>query len=102
VSPGTRLVVAIAPALTMGFRVRSSLSSIAITELNGRPVLFTPSFSWARSCPITSQTRANTNGLDTLWIENSTWASPTENSVPPTPATQAPNPSAGAAASAGM
>jgi hypothetical protein len=36
--PGTRLVVAMAPALTKGFIVRSALSSIAITELNGRPL----------------------------------------------------------------
>jgi hypothetical protein len=47
VSPGTRLVVAMAPALTMGFMVRSALSSIAMTELNGRPVAFTPIFSRA-------------------------------------------------------
>ena len=40
--PGARLVVAIAPALTIGFIVRSALSSTAITELNGKPVLFTP------------------------------------------------------------
>jgi len=39
VVPGTRLVVAMAPALTSGFIVRSALSSMAITELKGRPVL---------------------------------------------------------------
>ena len=43
VLPGTRLVVAIAPALTNGFIVRSSFSSTAIKELNGNPVLLTPS-----------------------------------------------------------
>ena len=43
VAPGTRLVVAMAPAFTIGFIVRSSLSSMAMTELNGMPVLFTPS-----------------------------------------------------------
>jgi hypothetical protein len=37
VVPGTRPVVAMAPALTRGFIVRSALSSIAITELKGRP-----------------------------------------------------------------
>ena len=47
VSPGTRLVVAIAPAFTSGFIVRSSFSSTAISELNGNPVEFTP--SWCRA-----------------------------------------------------
>ncbi len=47
VDPGTRLVVAIAPALTNGFIVRSSFSSTAINELNGNPVEFTP--SWCRA-----------------------------------------------------
>ncbi len=42
--PGTRLVVARAPALTIGFMVRSSLSSMPITESKGNPVLLTPSF----------------------------------------------------------
>ena len=42
--------MASAPALTIGFIVRSAFSSIAITELNGRPVLlFTPSFRRASS-----------------------------------------------------
>ena len=49
VAPGTRLVVAIAPALTIGFIVRSSLSSMAMTELNGSPVLLTPSLRRASS-----------------------------------------------------
>ena len=68
--------MAIAPALTIGFIVRSAFSSIAITELNGRPVLFTPSFRRASSWPMASHTSANTNGLDTLWIENRWVASP--------------------------
>jgi hypothetical protein len=42
VAPGARLVVAMAPALTIGFIVRSALSSTAITELNGSPVALTP------------------------------------------------------------
>ena len=46
-----RLVVAMASALTSGFIVRSALSSMAITELKGRPVLLTPSFRRASSCP---------------------------------------------------
>ena len=43
---------------------------MAITELNGSPVLLTPRRRRASSWPIASQTRANTNGFDTLWIEN--------------------------------
>jgi hypothetical protein len=42
VSPGASLVVAIAPALTIGFIVRCGFSSMAITELKGSPVLLTP------------------------------------------------------------
>ena len=49
VAPGARLVAAIAPAFTSGFIVRSSLSSTAIRELNGNPVLLTPSRSRASS-----------------------------------------------------
>ena len=70
VAPGTRLVVAIAPALAIGLVSRRSLSSTAITELNGRPVLLTPRRSRAVSAPRASQTSANTNGFDTLWMEN--------------------------------
>ncbi len=43
-APGTRLVVAIAPAFTIGFVRPSSRCSIAASELNGSPVPFTPSF----------------------------------------------------------
>ena len=43
VAPGTRLVVAIAPALTIGFMVRSLFNSMAMTELKASPVAFTPS-----------------------------------------------------------
>jgi hypothetical protein len=49
VAPGARLVVAIAPAFTSGFIVRAALSSTAISELKGKPVLFTPSRSRASS-----------------------------------------------------
>ncbi len=66
-----------APALTIGFIVRSAPSSMAMTESKGRPVLLTPSFSRAVSAPIASHTRAKTNGFDTLWIENSVVVSPT-------------------------
>jgi hypothetical protein len=68
--PGARLVVAIAPALTMGFMVRSWLSSIAITELNGRPVLLTLILWRASPAPRAWQTRAKTKGFEMLWIEN--------------------------------
>ena len=52
VSPGARLVVAIAPALTIGFIVGCGFNSIAITELKGSPVLLTPIRSRAGSAPI--------------------------------------------------
>ena len=64
-------MVAIAPALTIGLVARSALISTAITELNGSPVLFTPMWRRTSSTPSASQISANTNGLDTLWIENS-------------------------------
>ena len=70
--------MAIAPGLTIGFVRPSGLCSIAASELNGRPVAFTPSVSRARSGPSASQTRAKTNGLEMLMSVNSTSASPTE------------------------
>ncbi len=70
VAPGTRLVVAIAPELTIGFVRRSAFNSIAMTELNGSPVAFTPSCSRACSAPMSWHTIAKTNGLDTLMIAN--------------------------------
>lgn len=63
-----RLVVASAPALTIGFVSRPAFSSMAITELNGSPVLFTPSFAQASSGPIVCAISANTNGLATLMM----------------------------------
>ena len=47
VVPGARLAAAIAPAFTIGFVVPSLVRSIATSELNGKPVLFTPSFFFA-------------------------------------------------------
>ncbi len=49
-----------------------------------------------------SQTSANTNGLDTLWIENSRSASPTDRTTPVTPQMAMPNQSGEAHDSAGM
>ena len=77
VAPGARLVAAIAPAFTIGFVLPSPLASTAANELNGSPVLFTPSRPRTSSGPSASQTSAKTNGLETLMIENSTSASPT-------------------------
>ena len=48
-APGTRLVVAIAPEFTIGFVRPSSLCSIAVSELNGRPVPLTPTRSRSSS-----------------------------------------------------
>ena len=72
-----RLVVAIAPAFTIGFMVRSLFSSTAITELKGSPVLLTPILRRASSQPTAWDTRAKTKGFDTLWIEKGSSASPT-------------------------
>ena len=94
--------MAIAPALTIGFIVRSAFSSMAMTELNASPVLFTPSFCRAASGPMASHTRANTKGLDTLWIENRWSASPARTVRPWAPTMQAPKRSGGTRASAGM
>ena len=91
-----------APALTIGFIVRSSLSSTAMTELNGRPVPLTPSSSRARVAPISWSTRAKTNGLETLCSEKGCVASPTETTLPSTPTTEMPNSAGSTAASAGM
>ena len=91
-----------APAFTSGFMVRLSFSSTAMTESKGRPVAFVPSRSRARSAPIASQTSANTNGLDTLWMENEVVASPTAIVWPLTPAMHAPKAWRGARARAGM
>ena len=71
VAPGTRLVVAIAPALTIGLVRPSALRSMAASELNGSPVALAPSFARASSAPSSWHTSANTNGFDTLMMENS-------------------------------
>ena len=77
VAPGTRLVVAIAPAFTIGFVRPSSLRSTAASELNGSPVrVDAEPLRAPRSGPSASQTSANTNGFETLMIVNSTSASP--------------------------
>ena len=102
VAPGTRLVVAIAPALTNGFIVRSPFSSTAISELKGKPVLLTPSWRRASSYPIASHTRANTNGLETLWIENVVSTSPISKDLPRAPTTRDAEQSGDALARTGM
>src|SRR5262245_3815203 len=99
--PGTRLVAAIAPAFTIGFVLPSRLRSMAAKELNGRPVLLTPSLSLAASGPITSQTSANRNGFDTLMIVKPYSASPAEQIKPSVLTTQIPNRSLGTSLSAG-
>src|SRR5271167_2991297 len=101
VEPGTRLVAAIAPGFTIGFVRPSSLRSTAARALNGRPVALTPSLWRATSAPRTWQISANTNGFDTLMIENGTSQSPLAWTAPFTPTTQRPNRSGGAAARAG-
>ncbi|MFY9931942.1 MAG: hypothetical protein WAK82_28445 [Streptosporangiaceae bacterium] len=100
-SPGTRLVAAMAPALTIGFDRPSALRSTKASESNASPVAFTP--SWRRTCsaPSVSHTRAKTKGLATLMIVNSCPVSPARQMLPLMPTTQMPNRSAGTRASAG-
>ena len=95
-------MVAIAPALTSGFIVRSTLGSTAISESKGKPVLLTPSRCRASPYPIASHTNANTNGLETLWIENAVSTSPISKDLPVAPTTQIPNHSGDAPARTGM
>jgi hypothetical protein len=101
VSPGTRLVAAIAPAFTIGFDRPSALRSAKDSESNASPVAFTPSFCLTRSAPSTSYTSAKTNGLATLMIVNSCPLSPARYMLPLVPATQMPNRCPGTRASAG-
>jgi len=60
-----------APAFTIGFMVRSCVQLDRHHRLNGSPVAFTPIFFYGLLLPTAWQTSANTNGFDTLWIENS-------------------------------
>ena len=59
-------------------------------RVEAKPVPFTPSFERAASYPIAWQTSANTNGLDTLMIENSTSVSPASTTAPLVAARQIP------------
>ena len=95
-------MVAIAPALTNGFIVRSTFSSTAIRESKGKPVLLTPSRRRASSYPIASQTSANTKGFETLWMENLVSTSPISKDLPLAPTTEIPNHSGEAPARIGM
>ena len=102
VVPGTRPVVVIAPAFTRGLRGSPSLSSTAITELNGSPVLLTPTRRATSECPNSWQTSANTNTLEIDWIENGCAASPTLVDSPTTPHTLKPKSAGSALPSDGM
>ena len=75
---------------------------MAITELNGSPVLFTPSASRAAAGPTASHTNAKTNGFEMLWIENVWSVSPMAPTRPATPTMQMPNQSGEASARIGM
>ena len=74
--PGTRPTVAIAPELTIGFVRPRSPCSMAVRELNARPVAFTPIWRLISSGPNVAHTSAKTKGFATLMIVNSTSASP--------------------------
>ena len=73
---GTKLVVAIAPELTVGLVRASVFHSIPSTELKARPVALSPSFSRLTSTPISWHTSAKMNGLETLIMVNSYCAFP--------------------------
>lgn len=94
-------MVAIAPGFTIGFVRPSTVRSIAASELNGSPVLLTPSRSRASRGPRSSQTSATTNGFDTLMIENSWSASPALKTLPSFATTATPNRPGSTEASAG-
>jgi hypothetical protein len=100
VAPGTRLVAAMAPGLTIGF-VTPCARSTAASELNGRPVPLAPSLVRTSAAPKRSQTSAKTNGFETLMMANSWSTSPAPWTRPFTPMTQMPNRSGRARASAG-
>ncbi len=70
-SPGTRLVVAMAPELTIGLVRPSGLRSTAATELKAMPVALAPILSRTSCTPSASATNAKMNGFDTLMIVNS-------------------------------
>ncbi len=91
-----------APEFTSGLVSPSAAISTAITESNGSPVAFTPSRSRTTRCPSASHTRANRNGLTTLWIVNGWVLSPMPPARPRTPTIAIPKRSGEASASAGM
>ena len=93
--------MAIAPELTIGFVRPPWCCSTAVSELNAKPVAFTPTLRRISSAPSAAHTSANTNGFATLMIVNSAPASPTPWTPPRAPTTQIPKSSGGACASAG-
>ena len=97
----TKLVVAIAPGLTIGLVRPPGPLSMAVTELKGKPVPLTPISSRILSPPCAVQARAKTNGFETLMMVNGTPASPADVSRPSTLATLIPKRSRGIRASAG-
>ena len=76
VLPGARLVLAMAPALTMGLVRPSAWRSMPAKELKPRPVAFMPILALTARGPSRSHTRANRNGLETLMMVNSVVVSP--------------------------
>lgn len=94
--------MAIAPALTIGFMGLPSFSSSAMTELNARPVLLTPTRACTRSCPTACDASANTKAFEIDWIVKRMPTSPASWMPPLTPTTLRPNHAGSASASAGM
>lgn len=78
------------------------MSSIAITELNGSPVLLTPTRSLTIRCPRELHTSAYTKAFEIDWMENGWPLSPTSWVAPSTSATEMPNDAGSASARRGM
>ena len=93
--------MAIAPEFTIGLVRPSGLRSTPSSELNARPVAFTPTFRRTASAPSASQASAKTKGFDTLMMVNGCSQSPAGYTRPLVPTTQMPKRSRGARASAG-
>ncbi len=99
--PGHSAVVAIAPALTIGFVRPAGSRSTAYAELNARPVAFTPTRRRTSATPTASPMSAKTNGFETLITVNGVCASPATARSPVTETTASPKASGSASASAG-
>ena len=77
-----QLVVAMAPALIMGFMGWVVRVSSRIMELKASPVGSMPTLLNTRSYPAVCKARIRVMVLEMLWMENSVWQSPWQYSSP--------------------